>query len=66
METLSLICKMDKRYREVIKECYLVKNALVLLGGRRRRNGGEKERKEGEREKEKEGEKRKKEGRWNE
>ena len=45
METLSSICKKDAKYKEMIKECYIVKNAINLLGGRRR--------KEGEREEEK-------------
>ena len=44
------ICKKDGRYKEVIKESSIVKNAVILLGGRRRGNGGEKERKEGEEE----------------
>ena len=39
METLNSICKKDGRYREVIKECYLVKNAVSLLGGRRKKKG---------------------------
>ena len=44
METLSSISKKDTKYKEVIKDCYLVKNAVILLGGRRG-NEGEKERK---------------------
>ena len=31
------ICKKDGRYKEVITNCYLVKNAVILLGGRRTR-----------------------------
>ena len=43
MEALKEICKKDGRYKEVIKESYIVKNAVILLGGRRRGNGGGKE-----------------------
>ena len=45
------ICKKDGRYKEVVKESYVVKNAVSLLGGRRRKEG-EREEKEGEGEKE--------------
>ena len=43
MEALKEICKKDGRYKEVIKESYIVKNAVILLGGRSRGNGGGKE-----------------------
>ena len=43
MEALKEICKKDGRYKEVIKESYIVKNAVILLGGRRKMNGGGKE-----------------------
>ena len=46
METLKDICKKDGRYKEVVKESYLVKNAVILLGGRRKEKGEEGERKE--------------------
>ena len=46
--TLKEICKKDGRYKEVIKESSIVKNAVILLGGGRRGNGGETVRKEGE------------------
>ena len=49
METLSSICKRDRRYSEVIKECYLVKNAVILLGGRKEGEEGETGRREEER-----------------
>ena len=39
METLKDICKKDGRYKEVLKECYVVKNAVSLLGGRRKEEG---------------------------
>ena len=39
------ICKKDRRYKEVIIDCYLVKNAVILLGGRRRENSEEGEKK---------------------
>ena len=39
METLSSICKKEGGYLEVIKESYLVKNAVILLGGGGRRRG---------------------------
>ena len=60
METLSSICKKDRRYKDVIKDCYLVKNAVILLGGRRskreeREEMGRAEGEEGERRKEGEG-----------
>ena len=55
METLSSICKKDGGYKEVVKECYVVKNAVSLLGGRRRKEG-EKLRKEKEGEEGEEGE----------
>ena len=48
MDALKQICKKDGRYKEVIKESSLVKNAVILLGGKSRENGGEKEGKEGE------------------
>ena len=48
MKALKEICKKGGRYKEVIKESRLVKNAVILLGGRRRGNEGEKERREGE------------------
>ena len=40
MDTLKEICRKDGRFKEVIKDSYTVKNAIILLGGRRR-NGGE-------------------------
>ena len=46
MKTLKKICKKDGMYKEMIQESSTVKNAVILLGGRR--NGGEKERREGE------------------
>ena len=48
MKALKEICKKGGRYKELIKESRLVKNAVILLGGRRKGNGGEEERKEGE------------------
>ena len=39
METLIQICKKDNRYKELVKDSSLVKNAVVLLGGRRILNG---------------------------
>ena len=48
METLKDIWKKDGRYKEVVKESYVVKNAVTLLGGRKGRNVGEKEEKEWE------------------
>ena len=50
METLKEICKKDGRYKEVIKEASIVKNAVILLGGRRRGDGRGKDGKEGEEE----------------
>ena len=52
METLKDICKKDGRYKEVVKECYLVKNAVSLLGGRRkeRRREGRRRKKKRRRE----------------
>ena len=44
METLKDIWKKDGRYKEVVKDSYLVKNAVILLGGRRKEGEG----KEGE------------------
>ena len=40
------ICKKNGQYMEVIKDSYIVKNAVLLLGGRRRK-GEEKDGKEG-------------------
>ena len=52
MSALCSICKKDDEYKEMIKESYYVKNAVVLLGGRREREKteglSETERKEGE------------------
>ena len=48
METLKDICKKDGRYKEVVKECYVVKNAVSLLGGRRKREGEREAKEEGE------------------
>ena len=48
MKALKEICKKGGRYKEMIKESRLVKNAIILLGGRRRGNGGEREGMEGE------------------
>ena len=50
------ICKKDGRYTEVIKDRYLVENAVILLGGRRNNGEGrEGEEGEGKREEEKGG-----------
>ena len=43
---LSSICKKDEQYKAVIQECYLVKDAHVLLGGKMSKEG-EKDGKEG-------------------
>ena len=48
MKTLKELCKKGGRYKEMIKESSIVKNAVILLGGRRKGNEGEKEGKEGE------------------
>ena len=50
METIRLICKKDGRYKEMIKDSYLVKNAVTLLGGRREEKGEREEKEEGEKE----------------
>ena len=40
MVVLKEICKKDRGYKAVIEESPLVKNAVSLLGGRRRKEGG--------------------------
>ena len=46
---MSSLCKKDGRYMEVIKDSYVVKNAVILLGGQKKKEGeGEKDVKEGE------------------
>ena len=47
MDTLKEICTKDGRYKEAIKDCSIVKNAVILLGGKTRVQGGEREGKEG-------------------
>ena len=54
METLKDICKKDVRFKEVVKECHLVKNAVSLLGGRRKEKG-KREEKDGKADREGEG-----------
>ena len=46
------ICKKDGRYKEVVKEYYVVKNAVSLLGGRRKEKGEREEKEEVEEEEE--------------
>ena len=48
------ICKKDVRFKEVVKECHLVKNAVSLLGGRRKEKG-KREEKDGKADREGEG-----------
>ena len=41
MIMLKEICKKDGRYKEVIRESPIVKNAIILFGGRRTEDGKE-------------------------
>ena len=41
MNTLNEICKKDTKYVKAIEELSVVKNAVELLGGRRKKEGGE-------------------------
>ena len=57
MKTLNKICKKDGKYVKVIQELTVVKNAIQLLGGRRKTEGGGVGNEEAEEEEEKEKEK---------